>query len=162
KKPYPYEATLRLALPDIRALLPDTAAAQGLNGSASGVLTSSGTISEIESSRGLLHLDSLKLQRGEFRAESHGPWDVPLRGRAARRCPACFVEEPAGGGGVGGAVAPGPRKRCAPRGARAGGRAGLLAPAGGDPADPQVVGTATLVDAGFRVRGQPIELRGLK
>ena len=36
KRPYPYEATLKLALGDLRALLPDTAAAQGLNGSASG------------------------------------------------------------------------------------------------------------------------------
>ena len=37
RRPYPYEATLKLALADIRALLPDTAAAQGLNGSMNGV-----------------------------------------------------------------------------------------------------------------------------
>ncbi|HEY3587134.1 MAG TPA: hypothetical protein VGK85_08275, partial [Myxococcaceae bacterium] len=80
KKPYPYEATLKLALADIRALLPDTAAAQGLNGSMNGVLTATGTLTEPEASRGLIHLDTLKLQRGEFRAESDGPWDVRFRG----------------------------------------------------------------------------------
>src|SRR5262249_34997254 len=31
RKPYPYDATLKLALADLRAFLPDTAAAQGLN-----------------------------------------------------------------------------------------------------------------------------------
>ena len=80
KKPYPYDATLKLALADIRALLPDTAAAQGLNGSMNGVLTASGTLTEPEASHGLLHLDTLKLQRSEFRAESDGPWDVRFRG----------------------------------------------------------------------------------
>ena len=45
---------------------------------------------------------------------------------------------------------------------RASGRLELQGTARGDPADPQIVGTATLVDAGFRVRGQPLELRGLK
>jgi translocation and assembly module TamB len=45
---------------------------------------------------------------------------------------------------------------------RTSGRLDLLGTARGEPADPQIVGTATLVDAGFRVRGQPLELRGLK
>src|SRR5262249_31184132 len=45
---------------------------------------------------------------------------------------------------------------------RTSGRLELLGSARGEPADPQIVGTATLVDAGFRVRGQPLELRSLK
>ena len=45
---------------------------------------------------------------------------------------------------------------------RSSGRLELLGTARGEPGDPQIVGTATLVDAGFRVRGQPLELRGLK
>ena len=45
---------------------------------------------------------------------------------------------------------------------RTSGRLELLGTARGELADPQIVGTATLVDAGFRVRGQPLELRGLK
>ena len=174
KKPYPYEATLRLGLADIRALLPDTAAAQGLNGSASGVLTASGTISEIESSRGLLHLDSLKLQRGEFRAESDGPWDLRFRGGRVSSeglrlkgpetevSASGFLEENAMDVAVSGAVDLRLLESFVPSMERASGRLELLGTARGEPADPQIVGTATLVDAGFRVRGQPIELRGLK
>ncbi len=174
KKPYPYEATLKLALADLRALLPDTAAAQGLNGSASGVLTSSGTLSEPESSHGTLHLDSLKLQRGEFRAESDGPWDlrfrggrvstdgIRLKGPETELSASGFLEENAMDVAVSGAVDLRLLESFLPTLERASGRLELLGTARGEPADPQIVGTATLVDAGFRVRGQPIELRGLK
>lgn len=174
KKPYPYEATLKLALADLRALLPDTAAAQGLNGSASGVLTASGTLSEPESSRGTLHLDSLKLQRGEFRAESDGPWDLRfrggrvstdglrLKGPETELSASGFLEENAMDVAVSGAVDLRLLESFLPTLERASGRLELLGTARGEPADPQIVGTATLVDAGFRVRGQPIELRGLK
>jgi len=174
KKPYPYESTLRLALADIRALLPDTAAAQGLNGSANGVLTASGNFSELESSRGLLHLDSLKLQRGEFRAESDGPWDVRfrggrvsseglrLKGPETELSASGFLEENAMDVAISGAVDLRLLESFVPSMERASGRLELLGTARGEPADPQIVGTATLVDAGFRVRGQPIELRGLK
>lgn len=174
RKPYPYEATLKLALADLRALLPDTAAAQGLNGSASGVLTASGTLSEPELSRGTLHLDSLKLQRGEFRAESDGPWDLRfrggrvstdglrLKGPETELSASGFLEENAMDVAVSGAVDLRLLESFLPALERASGRLELLGTARGEPADPQIVGTATLVDAGFRVRGQPIELRGLK
>jgi len=174
RKPYPYEATLKLALADIRALLPDTAAAQGLNGSASGVLTASGNLSEPEATRGLLHLDSLKLQRGEFRAESDGPWDIRFRGGRVSseglrlKGPETevgasgYLEESAMDVAVSGAVDLRLLESFVPSLERASGRLELLGTARGEPADPQIVGTATLVDAGFRVRGQPLELRGLK
>ena len=174
KKPYPYDATLRLALSDLRALLPDTAAAQGLNGSATGVLTASGTLSEPESSRGLLHLDGLKLQRGEFRAESDGPWDVRfrggrvssdglrLKGPETELSASGYLEEGAMDVALSGTVDLRLVESFLPSLERASGRLEVLGTARGEPADPQIVGTATLVDAGFRLRGQPIELRGLK
>jgi len=174
RKPYPYEATLKLALTDIRALLPETAAAQGLNGSMNGLLTASGTLSEPEASRGLLHLDSLRLQRGEFRAESDGPWDVRfrggrvsseglrLKGPETELSASGSLEEGAMDVAVSGAVDLRLLESFVQGLERASGRLELLGNARGDPADPQIVGTATLVDAGFRVRGQPLELRGLK
>ena len=174
RRPYPYDATLKLALADIRALLPDTAAAQGLNGSAAGVLSASGTLSEIESSKGLLHLDSLKLQRGEFRAESDGPWDLRfrsgrvssdglrLKGPETELSASGFLEENAMEVAVSGSVDLRLLESFVQGVDRATGRLELLGNARGEPADPQIVGTATLVDAGFRVRGQPLELRGLK
>ncbi len=173
-RPYPYEATLKLALTDIRALLPDTAAAQGLNGAATGVLTASGTLSEPETSRGLLHLDSLKLQRGEFRAESDGPWEVRfrggrvsseglrLKGPETELVASGYLEESGMDVAVSGAVDLRLLESFVPSLERASGRLELLGTARGEPGDPQIVGTATLVDAGFRVRGQPLELRGLK
>ncbi|HET9157496.1 MAG TPA: translocation/assembly module TamB domain-containing protein, partial [Myxococcaceae bacterium] len=174
KRPYPYDATLKLALADIRALLPDTAAAQGLNGSMNGVLTSSGTLTEPEASRGLLHLDTLRLQRGEFRAESDGPWDVRFRGGRVSTegirlkgpetevSASGYLEEGAMDVSVSGAVDLRLLESFVPGLERTSGRLELLGSARGEPADPQIVGTATLVDAGFRVRGQPLELRALK
>ena len=173
-RPYPYEATLKLALGDIRALLPDTAAAQGLNGSMNGILTASGNLSELEASRGLLHLDTLRLQRGEFRAESDGPWDVRfrggrvsseglrLKGPETELSASGYLEENAMDVAVSGAVDLRLLESFVPGMERASGRLEVLGTARGGPTDPQVVGTATLVDAGFRVRGQPLELRGLK
>jgi len=173
-RPYPYDATLKLALGDLRALLPATAAAQGLNGSATGVLTASGSLSEVESSRGLLHLDTLTLQRGEFRAQNDGPWDVRFRGGRVST-EGLRLKGPETELGVSGYFDPEAMdvalsgaldlrlvESFAPALERASGRLELVGTARGDPADPQIVGTATLVDAGFRVRGQPIELRGLK
>jgi translocation and assembly module TamB len=174
RRPYPYEATLKLALADIRALLPDTAAAQGLNGSMNGVLTASGNLTEVEASRGQLHLDTLKLQRGEFRAESDGPWDVRfrggrlsseglrLKGPETELSASGYLEEGAMDIAVSGSVDLRLLESFVQGLDRTSGRLELLGSARGELADPQVVGTATLVDAGFRVRGQPLELRGLK
>lgn len=174
RRPYPYEATLRLALGDLRALLPDSAVAQGLNGSASGVLTASGTLSELESSRGQLHLDTLSLQRGEFRAQSDGPWDlrfrggrvstegIRLKGPETELNASGFVEESAMDVALSGVVDLRLLESFLPPLERASGRMEVQGTARGEPGDPQIIGTATLVDAGFRVRGQPIELRGLK
>ncbi len=173
RRPYPYEATLKVALADLRALLPETAAAQGLNGSAAGMLTASGSLAELESSRGLLHLDTLRLQRGEFKAESDGPWDIRfrggrvsseglrLRGPETEITATGFVEEQAMDISVSGAVDVRLIESFVPGLERSSGRLELAGTARGEPADPQILGTATLADAGFRVRGQPLELRGL-
>jgi translocation and assembly module TamB len=167
RKPYPYEATLKLALADIRALLPDTAAAQGLNGSMNGVLTASGSLSEPEASRGLLHLDSLKLQRGEFRAESDGPWDarfrggrvssdgLRLKGPETEVSASGYLEEGAIDVAVSGAVDLRLLESFVQGLERASGRLELLGTARGDPADPQVVGTATLRTRLPRARTAP-------
>jgi translocation and assembly module TamB len=174
KKPYPYEATLRLALADLRALLPDTAAAQGLTGSAQGLLTASGTLADLEASTGQLHLDVLKLQRGEFRAESDGPWDlrfrngrlstegVALKGPETELNASGFIDPRAMEVALSGTVDLRLVESFFPTLERSSGRVEVLGNARGEPGDPQLVGSATLVDAGFRVRGQPIELRGLK
>jgi len=174
KRPYPYDATLRLALADLRALLPDTATAQGLNGSATGVLTASGALAEVESSRGVLHLDTLRLQRGEFRVESDGPWDLRfrggrlsseglrLRGPETEISASGFLEEKAMDIAVSGGVDLRLVESFVPALERSSGRVELQGTARGEPADPQIVGTATLVEAGFRVRGQPLEFRSLK
>jgi len=174
KRPYPYDATLRLALADLRALLPDAATAQGLNGSATGVLTAGGAFGDVESSHGVLHLDSLKLQRGEFKVESDGPWDlrfrggrmstegIRLRGPETDLTASGFLEAKGMEIAVSGGMDLRLVESFAPVLERSSGRLELLGTARGAPADPQIVGTATLVDAGFRVRGQPLELRGLK
>ena len=174
KKPYPYEASLRLALADLRAFLPDTAASQGLTGSAQGLLTASGALSDLEGSQGLLHLDVLKLQRGEFRAESDGPWDlrfragrlttegVALKGPETELSASGYIDPRAMEVALSGTVDLRLVESFLTTLERSSGRLEVLGNARGEPGDPQLVGTATLLDAGFRVRGQPIELRGLK
>jgi translocation and assembly module TamB len=172
RRPYPYEATLKLALADIRALLPDTAAAQGLNGSMNGVLTASGNLTEVEASRGQLHLDTLKLQRGEFRAESDGPWDVRfrggrlsseglrLKGPETELSASGYLEEGAMDIAVSGAVDLRLLESFVPGLERTSGRLELLGSArGGYPTRSRR--HRHLVDASSG-RGQPLELRGLK
>ena len=174
KKPYPYEATLRLGLADLRALLPDTATAQGLTGSAQGLLTASGTLSDLSASQGQLHLDVLKLQRGEFRAESDGPWDlrlrsgrlstegVALKGPETELSASGFIDSRAMEVALSGTVDLRLVESFVPTLERSSGKVEVLGNARGEPGDPQLVGSATLIDAGFRVRGQPVEFRGLK
>ena len=174
KRPYPYEATVKLGLADLRAFLPDTAAAQGLTGSAQGLLTASGPLSDIESSSGTLHLDVLKLQRGEFRAESDGPWDlrfrngrlstdgVALKGAETELTASGFIDPRAMEVALSGTVDMRLVESFLPSLERSSGRLEVLGNARGEPADPKLVGSATLLDAGFRMRGQPLEFRGLK
>src|SRR5215813_12946330 len=174
RKPYPYDATLKLALADLRAFLPDAAAAQGLTGSAQGLLTASGTLSDVEASAGQLHLDVLKLQRGEFRAENDGPWDlrfraerlstdgVALKGPETELSASGFIDPRSMEVALSGTVDLRLVESFLPTLERSSGRVEVLGNARGEPGDPQLVGSATLIDAGFRVRGQPIELRGLK
>jgi translocation and assembly module TamB len=174
RRPYPYEGTLRLGLPDIRAFLPDVATAQGLTGSLQGVLTAAGNLSDVEQSQGELHLDALRLQRGEFRAENDGPWDLRFKGTRVET-QGLSLKGPETQLSLSGSAAPQALdfalsgtvdlrlvESLLPMLERSTGRLEVAGTARGDPADPQLVGAATLVDAGFRLRGQPVELRGLR
>jgi translocation and assembly module TamB len=174
QRPYPYEGSLRLGLPDIRAFLPDVATAQGLTGSLQGVLTASGNLADVEQSQGDLHLDALRLQRREFRAENDGPWDLHFQG-SRLQSDGLSLKGPETQLTVSGSAAPQALdvalsgtvdlrlvESLLPMLERSTGRMEVAGTARGDPADPQLVGAATLVDAGFRLRGQPVEVRGLR
>ena len=95
RRPYPFQSTLNVALSDVRALLGD-----GWQGALRGVLTASGTFLEPEATEGTLHLEQVRLQRGEVRAENDGVWDFRFgKGKAgderhlfarSRNCPHRF------------------------------------------------------------------------
>ncbi len=73
KEPYPFEASVSLALPEIRPLLPGRAAEQGLSGALQGTLTANGALADVRKTKARAHIEQLKLQRADFEGENEGP-----------------------------------------------------------------------------------------
>jgi len=168
KRPYPFEATLKLALSDIRPLLGD-----GWQGALRGTLAASGTLSELESMDGTLHLDQLRLQRGEVRAENDGVWDfhfakgrvetagVSLRGPETALTVSGSASARALEVKVGGTLDLRLLEPFAHSIDRLAGRIEVSGTAEGNPKEPKLLGNATLLDVGFGLRDSAVELRGL-
>ncbi len=167
-RPYPFEAKLDLALSDVRPLLGD-----GWQGVLRGNLTADGSLLELEAAEGKLHLEQLRLQRSEVRAENDGVWDIRFaKGRVETagvtlRGPetALTVSGSASAGAldvkVGGTMDLRLLEPFTHSLERLGGRIELSGTAEGKPKEPSLLGSATLLDVGFVVRDTGVELRGL-
>jgi translocation and assembly module TamB len=167
-RPYPFDAKLDIALSDIRPLLGD-----GWQGALRGTLTANGTLSELEATEGRLHLDQLRLARGEVRAENDGPWDFRF-GKGKVETAGVALQGPETSLTVAGSASP---KALDVKVAgtldlrllepfahsldRLAGRIELSGTAEGNPREPTLLGNATLLEVGFALRDTGIELRGL-
>jgi translocation and assembly module TamB len=167
-RPYPFTARLDLGLSDLRPLL-----GEGWQGTLRGALTAAGTFLEPEAVEGKLHLDQVKLQRGEVRAENEGPWELRFgKGRVetdgiSLRGPETALDVSGSASAraldvkVGGSLDLRLVEPFTSALERIAGRLEISGTAAGNPREPALLGTATLLDAGFTLRDTGTELRGL-
>jgi translocation and assembly module TamB len=168
RRPYPFRATLGVGISDLHPLL-----GESWQGSLSGKLTAAGTLLEPEGTEGKVHLDRLRIQRGEARAENDGPWDVrfaggrvetdglTLRGPETSLDVSGSVSSRALDLKVAGRVDLRLAEPLAPALERLRGRLELSGTAQGSLREPALLGTANLLDVSFSPRGSSVELRGL-
>jgi translocation and assembly module TamB len=167
-RPYPFEATLKLGLSDVRPLLGD-----GWQGALRGVLTASGSLLELEATEGKLHLEQVRLQRGEVRAENDGVWDFRF-GKGKVETAGISLRGPETAISVSGSASP--RALDLKVGGtldlrlvepfthsldRLGGRIEISGTAEGNPHEPSLLGNANLLDVAVGLRDTGFELRGL-
>jgi translocation and assembly module TamB len=167
-RPYPFQSTLTLAMSDVRALLGD-----GWQGALRGVLTASGTLLEPEATEGALHLEQVRLQRGEVRAENDGVWDfrfgkgkvetsgVTLRGPETALTVSGSASTKALDFKVAGTLDLRLVEPFTHSLDRLAGRIEISGTAEGNPHEPSLLGNASLLDVGVGLRDTSFELRGL-
>ncbi len=167
-RPYPFDARLDLALSDVRPLL-----GEGWQGALRGTLSASGSLLEFEATEGKLHLEQVRLQRSEVRAENDGVWDfrfgkgrvetagVSLRGPDTAFSVSGSASARALDVKVSGTLDVRLAEPFTHSLERLAGRIELSGTAEGNPREPSFLGSATLIDVGFVVRDTGVELRGL-
>jgi translocation and assembly module TamB len=168
RRPYPFEARLALGLSDLRSLLGD-----GWQGALRGTLTASGSLLEIEATEGKLHLEQVRLQRGDVKAENDGVWDLRFgKGRVetagvSLRGPetALTVSGSASARTMDVKVAGTLDLRLVEPFThsldRLAGRIEISGTAEGNPREPALLGNANLLEVGVGLRDSGLELRGL-
>lgn len=80
KEPFPYTATLQLALNDLKAILPNRSATQGMTGSLRGTVSAEGNFRESKSLAVHGAIEQLVLQKGEFAGENVGRTNLSYAG----------------------------------------------------------------------------------
>ncbi|MCI0669885.1 MAG: translocation/assembly module TamB [Myxococcaceae bacterium] len=170
---WPYEASLSLALPEIRPLLPDAAIAQGVSGTLSGKLSVAGMAYRPESLRMAATVDKLALSRGEFRGQAEGEVVLSYAGGRLEVQPFTFRGPGTDLRGAGamsdeylearleGGVDLRAIESFVPGLEGTGGRVELSAVARGRPERPVLTGSAQLKDARTSLREWPVSVRAL-
>jgi translocation and assembly module TamB len=168
RRPYPFDARLALGFSDLRSLLGD-----GWQGALRGVLTASGSLLELEATEGKLHLEQVRLQRGEVKAENDGVWDfrfgkgrvettgISLRGPETALSVSGSASARALDVKVAGTLDLRLVEPFTHSLDRLGGRIELSGTAEGNPREPSLLGNANLLEVGVGLRDSGLELRGL-
>lgn len=173
RAPYPYSASLRLALPEIRPLLPDVALTRGLSGALKGAVSAKGHLFEPQSAEVHATLEHLALSRGDFQTENDGPIVLGYdHGRV--RVESLQLKGPNTHLVVSGSastrrldlrLAGGLDLRLIesllPRVERTGGKLDVSASVSGSLETPSMAGSAELSDARIKLRDEPVEVRSL-
>ncbi len=173
RQPFLYDATVTLALPEIRPLLPASAVSQGVTGALAGTLTASGSLLELKTLSATGRLSKLVLSRGDFTARNDGPAVLSFKdgrlGVDALRLKGPNTElTVAGTAGedkldltTHGTLDLRLIESFVPQLERAGGRIELNASASGSVKEPRLVGWASIEDGRFSLRDQPAAARGV-
>ncbi len=174
REPYPFELSVKLALPEIRPMLPEAAISRGVSGELSGEVTAQGALRNLEALSASATVDRLTLSRGDFRAENDGPillgyaggrvevQSLALRGTDTSLSAAGWVKARDMDLSLRGRVEarliesllPGLLERT-------GGVVEITAAATGSPENPKLLGSAELSDARLSLRDKPVTLRAL-
>lgn len=174
REPFPFDVSVKLALPEIRPLLPEAAISRGVSGELSGEVSAQGALGQFESLRASATVDRLTLSRGDFRAENDGPillgysggrvdvQSLAMRGTDTSLTAAGWVAPRDMDLSLRGRVEarliesllPGLLERT-------GGIVDITAAATGRPENPKLMGSADIRNARLSWRGQPVTLRSL-
>jgi translocation and assembly module TamB len=174
REPFPYEVSVKLALPEIRPLLPELAIARGVSGELSGEVTAKGAMRDLDTLSASATVDRLMLSRADFRVQNEGPillgyekgrlevQSLALRGPESTLSAAGWVSERAMDVSLRGHVEarlietlmPGMLERTA-------GTVDFTAAATGSPSTPRLMGSAAIADARLSLKDKPVTLRAL-
>ncbi|WP_163865363.1 translocation/assembly module TamB domain-containing protein [Myxococcus eversor] len=172
---WPYDASLTLALPEIRPLLPSEPLWAGVSGAVSGSLTAKGPLMEPEAAHLSATVDKLVLSRGDVRGENTAPISLSYgKGRVEVqpfRFLGPYVDLNLGGwmttrGGIAFTLRGGGDLRLLESlmpamVERSTGRVTVDAEATGTLDAPSVVGSAELLDMRLAMRDLPVNIRGM-
>jgi translocation and assembly module TamB len=172
---WPYDASLTLALPEIRTLLPEEPLWAGVSGQVSGSLTAKGPLMEPQAAQVRATVDRLVLSRDDVRAENTAPISLAFeKGRLEVqpfRFLGPYVDLNMGGwmttrGGIGVTLRGGGDLRLLESllpsmVERSTGRLTVDAEATGTLEAPSVVGSAELLDLRVAMRDLPINVRNM-
>jgi translocation and assembly module TamB len=173
REPYPYSADISIALPEIRPLLPASAASQGLSGSLQGTLNAQGEISKAGSLSLSANIEKLSLARGDFSGQNDGPVAVTYRDRRLEidqlRFRGANTELTLTGSAspqlvdlkMNGNVDFRLLESFTPALERSAGRLDLSAAVGGTLKDPSILGSAEFREVRLALRNQPLSARNL-
>ncbi|MFN0061967.1 MAG: translocation/assembly module TamB domain-containing protein [Myxococcaceae bacterium] len=171
KEPYPYDASLALALAELRPFLPARNVAQGLDGRLSGQLAARGFLGGTQSPEFSADVAQLELGRENLKLRNDGPIELRFDGRKlfvdkfqmAGPNSAVSALGVLGGPGldlqIQGAMDLALLESFVPRLERASGKFELNAAMGGPVRRPSFVGRATWTNARFGVREQALSVR---
>jgi translocation and assembly module TamB len=173
RAPYPWAATLSVAVDDLNAWLPEAAARQGLQGALAGKLTGSGDLDTLDALSVRAELDKVTVSRGEIVVSSQAPVLLSWSKRQLRIDPVWVKGtntelQTEGTWGpqladlkLHGALDLRLLESFYPQLERTTGQLELTAGINGAVKDPSLVGSAEVKDARFGVRDQGIAVRSL-
>ena len=173
REPYPYRASLGLALQEIRPLLPPGAVAQGLSGGLEGSITAKGNLLNRHSLDLRARFDKLRLSRGDFWGENDGPIafsyqndrfeleTVTFRGPNTELTLGVSYGPTQVDARMDGSLDVRLLESFIPALERSGGRVQVSAAATGSVNDPSILGSAEVRDARLSLRDFPIAVKGL-
>jgi len=173
REPYPYQASLVLALKELRPLLPPGVAAQGLSGSIDGRVDARGSLADRRSLDLNAQIDRLRLARADFTGENLGPisltcqsgrWElqtVTFRGPNTELTMGGWLGPTEMNAQMNGSIDVRLLESFTPALERSSGRVEISAAATGSLSDPSILGRAEISDVRVSLRDYPITFLGL-
>ncbi|EAU65692.1 hypothetical protein STIAU_7803, partial [Stigmatella aurantiaca DW4/3-1] len=173
KEPFPFEASVTLALPEIRPLLPKGVMTQGVSGALSAFLSAQGNMRNLEAMQVSGTVDKLTLSQGPLSGQNEGPIVLSYAGGRLEVQSFAFRgpdTELSATGWVGprtldlnmrGALDLRLLEALSPDLDRTAGQVAFQVQATGPLEKPSLAGDAEVIDARLSLRGRPVTLRSV-